>query len=78
MSDHLLECLNCPHLLRNRMNSSADLSQAHGQRWVLGAVNMWNRQMQRIHESRHNVAVFGGIFSFTLAITWASVAWLSV
>jgi hypothetical protein len=78
MSGHLLGCLNCPRLLRNPMNSSTDLSQAHGQRWVLGAVNIWNRQMQRIHEGRHNGAFFGWIFSFTLAIPWAFVAWLSV
>jgi hypothetical protein len=34
--------------------------------------------MQGIHGSSHNGAVFGDISSFTLAITWAFVAWLSV
>jgi hypothetical protein len=34
--------------------------------------------MQRIHKSRYNGAVFGGISFFTLPITWGFVAWLSV
>ncbi len=39
---------------------------------------MWNRQTQGIHKSSPNGAVFGDIFSLTLAITWVFVAWLSV
>jgi hypothetical protein len=37
---------------------------------------MWNRQRQRIHKTRHDGAVFGDIFSLTLAtfVAW----WLSV
>jgi hypothetical protein len=45
---------------------------------IKGAVNMWNRQTQGIYKSSYNRAALGDISSFTLSITWAFVALLSV